>query len=98
MRKSKITANGVAGKFGIFDLILYIFLFFFMISVLYPFWDLMMRSFSPPESSGQLGFALIPKKLTLASYRAVFVGGNIGTNYFNTIFRTAAGTVLGLFV
>ena len=98
MRKSKFTANGIAGKFSIFDLVLYIFLFFFMISVLYPFWDLMMRSFSPPESSGQLGFALIPRKLTLASYRAVFIGGNIGTNYFNTIFRTAAGTVLGLLV
>jgi len=98
MKKEKRQSSGLTSKFNLFDICLYIFMFLFMITVLYPFWDLLMRSFSAPESAGQVGFALLPSKFSLGSYRAVFTGGNIGTNYFNTIFRTAVGTILSLLV
>jgi len=98
VKKKKSSMDHFGIKFNAFDVAVYIFFFIFMITVLYPFWDLLMRSFSPPESSGQLGFALLPKKFTLASYKAVFTGGQIGTNYLNTIFRTVVGTIGGLLV
>lgn len=97
-QKHKKSGSGVIAKFGAFDIVTYIFFFLFMIMVIYPFWDLLMRSLSPPESSGMLGFALVPKKLTLASYRAVFVGGQVGVNYRNTLFRTIVGTAGSLLV
>lgn len=96
--KKREPAGSMVTKVNFFDVILYIFLFAFMLTVIYPFWDLLMRSLSPPESSGQLGFALFPTKFTFDSYMAVFNGGNVGVNYFNTIFRTVVGTVGSLLI
>lgn len=91
-------APGVKAKFSFFDCLNYLGMFLFMITVLYPFWDLLMRSFSAPEAVNKLGFALFPAKWSFASYKAVFDGGKVGIDYYNTIFRTVAGTVLGLLV
>ena len=98
MKQKTRQPTGFIEKFNLFDICLYIFAFVFMITVIYPFWDLLMRSFSAPASAGQVGFALLPKDFSLGSYKAVFMGGNVGTNYFNTIFRTVVGTVLSILI
>lgn len=85
-------------KFGIFDALLYIFMILFTLSIIYPFWDLLITSFSTPAEASKMTFTLWPKAFSLASYKAVFLGNNIGRAYLNTIFRTVCGTVLGLLV
>lgn len=84
--------------FNAFDIVLYVLMFGFAISILYPFWDLLVKSFSTPAAGGRLTFSLLPHKITFSSYRAVFLGSNIAVAYRNTIFRTVIGTVLGLLI
>ncbi len=85
-------------KFNLFDVFNYILLFFFSLSIIYPFWDMLMKSFSTPAEASKIGFNLLPKEFTLASYKIVLYGSNIGIGYFNTIFRTFFGTVFSLIV
>lgn len=80
----------------VFDVVNYLFLTLFVLSILYPFWDMFVRSLSTPIGAMKLGFYLVPKlkDLTLDSYKIVFTGGQIGWGYFNTVFRAAVGTSL----
>ncbi|NSW89636.1 MAG: carbohydrate ABC transporter permease [Firmicutes bacterium] len=85
-------------KFNLFDIINYMFMFIFAFSIIYPFWDMLMKSFSTPAEATKVGFNLFPKELTFAAYKAVFLGSDIAIGYFNTIFRTFFGTLLFLLV
>ena len=85
-------------KLNLFDVFNYIFLILFAISILYPFWDMLMKSFSTPAAVSKVGFSFFPEEFTLASYKTVFLGSNIGIGYYNTIFRTFFGTILMLIV
>ena len=96
--RTKKKASPLRAKMNVFDVLLYLFMGLFVLSVLYPFWDLMVKSFSSPSAATKLTFSFFPEKWSLASYRAVFLGGNIDIAYINTIFRTVVGTVLGLTV
>jgi putative aldouronate transport system permease protein len=87
-----------ASSMNLFDLLLLVLMSLFMLTVIYPFWDLLMRSFSSPTDSANLGFNLFPKTFTTASYRAVIERGTILINYQNTLFRTIAGTGLSLLI
>jgi putative aldouronate transport system permease protein len=80
-----------------FDFANYLFLALFSLSVIYPFWDMLMKSFSSPADASRLGFALFPSQITLSAYRMVF-GTRVLVGYANTIFRTVIGTVLALVV
>jgi len=91
------TAKGKV-YFNFFDVFNYLFMALFALSIIYPFWDMLMKSFSTPAEAAKVGFNLWPGEFTLSSYRAVFEGSNIAAGYFNTIFRTFFGTVLMLAV
>ncbi len=97
MKQKKEAVHSVH-SLNLFDYLLVIFMVFFMITIIYPFWDLLMRSFSSPTEAAKLGFNFVPKTFTLASYKAVFERGTILINYKNTLFRTIVGTVLSLLI
>lgn len=80
-----------------FDVANYLFLALFSLSVIYPFWDMLMKSLSSPADASRLGFALFPSRISLSAYRMA-LGGRVLVGYANTIFRTAIGTVLALIV
>jgi putative aldouronate transport system permease protein len=89
-----------ARRFPLFDVLNYLLLGLFVLSILYPFWDMLIRSLSTPINAMKLGFYLFPKvsDLTLSSYKIVFLGGQIVWGYVNTIFRAVVGTVLMVIV
>lgn len=70
----------------------------FSLSILYPFWYLLVDSFSTPAASLLDRVKLWPDEFTLDNYREVFGGRIIGVAYGNSIFKTAMGTTVILVV
>lgn len=79
-----------------FDYLNYVLMIVFSFSILYPFWNLLVVSFSYPIDAMSLDFKWFPKRFTWDSYRVIFASLDIGTGYGNTIFRTAAGTLFSV--
>jgi ABC-type sugar transport system, permease component len=71
----------------------------FTLSCLYPFWYIVVASFSSPlEVAKQRGIMLLVKGFTLEAYKAVFANPNIWTGYANTAFYVIVGSVVNLFM
>jgi putative aldouronate transport system permease protein len=73
------------------------YLFFFAISVLmlYPFWHVVMMSFSSVEATAKGGIFLWPRGFNIDTYETVFKNPQIWTGYTTTLIVTLAGTVFG---
>jgi putative aldouronate transport system permease protein len=75
-------------------ILLYPLLVLFTISILLPFWMILVDSLSTPEGVRRLGIHLWPDSINLEAYKEVLKQGNIARAYLNTILRTAMGTFL----
>jgi putative aldouronate transport system permease protein len=73
------------------------YVFFLIISVLmlYPFWHVIMMSFSSVEETVKGGIFLWPKGFNLETYQAVFRNPQIITGYVTTLSVTLTGTLFG---
>ena len=80
------------------DVSVYIIVIMFVISIIYPFWTMLVDSFSSARASEQLGIKLIPPEFSLEAYGKVFRQEIVGKAYINTLFRTGIGTVLTVFI
>jgi putative aldouronate transport system permease protein len=76
--------------------IIYSILFVLMLVTLYPFWHVLMYSLSEPLQAMEGGLFLLPRGLSLISYRMVVSSSGIFTAYGNSILRTVAGTTLNI--
>ncbi len=74
--------------------ILYPVMILFVLSILFPFWTLLVDSISTPEFVRKPGIKLIPPEISFEAYKEVFQQRNIGVAYLNTIFRTVVGMAL----
>lgn len=92
MRKVKHSLGRTNG----FDVFNYLFLTVFSITIVFPFWDMIVRSLSDVRYSTSLTMMLWPKGLTLDSYRYVLSDDSILRAYLITILRTLSGTALSL--
>ena len=63
----------------------------FTLSVIYPFWTVLMDSVSSTVTSG---IKVLPKGFTLDAYALAFSQRNVASSFGNTIFRTVLGTAL----
>lgn len=81
-----------------FMLVVYVFMAAFSLSILYPFWYLLVDSFNTPDASIQDSIKLWPKEFTINNYTKVFSGEIIGTAYVNSLFKTIVGTSVILVV
>jgi putative aldouronate transport system permease protein len=73
----------------------YVFFLVLSVMMLYPFWHVIMMSFSSVEETAKGGVFLWPKGFNLETYQAVFKNPQILTGYATTITVTLAGTVFG---
>ena len=80
----------------IFDILNYLFLILFALSILYPFWNLILASFARQSELLSLGFHLWIKDWTTYAWQYVLSENYIGVCYLNTIFRTVLGTCFTL--
>ena len=78
-----------------FDLFNGAFLVLFCISIIYPFWEIIIRSFSGVEDALRLGFHVWVREWHITAYKYAFSKyGNIVVAYSNSVFRTAVATIL----
>lgn len=79
----------------IFSAVIHLVLFLYCLTVLYPFWTTILLSFSGVEEGMSLGFHIWLSKWQGSAYEFIFERYyNMGRIYFNSIFRTVAGTLL----
>ncbi|NLC67319.1 MAG: carbohydrate ABC transporter permease [Clostridiaceae bacterium] len=89
MAKKKTKIDG-------FDVINNIILILFAVVVFYPFWDLLLTSFSNPVETTSLGLHLWISEWRIDSYQYALSDPVVGYAYINTILRTVIGTILAI--
>ena len=82
----------------IFDVCNTIFMIMFCITILFPLWDVIVRSLSRPQDISYMSLNLIPKKLTLDAYEYCLENEGLLGAVFMSVARTAVGTVIHLCV
>jgi putative aldouronate transport system permease protein len=78
------------------DILIYSVMLFIALSMVYPFWELIIVSFMTPEEASQFGFKIWAQDFTLRNYRRVLQNNIIGIAYRNTIIRTIAGVSISM--
>ena len=91
-KKNRIQSSPGERVFTVFN---YIFFTVLCLLMLYPFWHVMMLSFSSMAEALKGGIFLWPRGFNLDTYRSVFKNPDIYTGFSTTLFVTAVGTVLG---
>ena len=91
-KKNRIQSSPGERVFTVFN---YIFFTVLCLLMLYPFWHVMMLSFSTMAEALKGGIFLWPKGFNLDTYRSVFKNPDIYTGFGTTLFVTVVGTVLG---
>lgn len=95
LRKNHIGQSTQDKVFDIVNIAIMILLLFIFI---WPLWFVVIASFSDPALVGKGEVLIFPKGFTLTSYKEMFHRSEIWTSYLNTIYYTALGTALNLFV
>lgn len=78
--------------------LIYLCIALFCITVIYPFWYMLILSFNEGTDAMKGGIYLIPRKFTLFNYRMVLANPIVKNAYFVTIARTVLGTLGSLIV
>ena len=81
-----------------FDICNYMVLAVVTLTVVYPFWNLILISFAEPAEMMFLGFHIWLDKWSTTAWQYVLEGRQVGVGYFNSVFRTVLGTPLTLVV
>ena len=79
----------------IFTVFNYTFITVLCLVMLYPFWHVVMQSFSSMEETLKGGVFLYPKGFNLDTYRSVFNNPQVYTGFATSIMVTIVGTVFG---
>lgn len=79
----------------IFTVFNYTFFTVLCLVMLYPFWHVLMTSFSSMNEALKGGVFLWPKEFTLATYKSVFKSPDIYSGFLTSIFVTVVGTAIG---
>ena len=91
--KIKVTAGSRA-----FDIFNYTFVGLLCLSIIYPFWTIILQAFSPVDEVYKLGLHIWLEKWSVDSWKYVFKAQSVGLAYFNTLHRTIFGTLFTLLV
>ena len=81
-----------------FNAVTYMVMTFVLIVTLYPFWYVLVGSFSSVGHLIKGGFVLWPDGIHLDAYAQVFRNDMIPTAYRNTLIITIGGTLLSMFL
>ena len=79
-----------------FDYVNYVLLLLFCVTILFPMWDMLVRSLSSAKYSNSLKMMLWPKEFTLDSYKYALSNHDIFHAYGMTVLRTLVGTVVNI--
>ncbi|MDO4297900.1 MAG: carbohydrate ABC transporter permease [Lachnospiraceae bacterium] len=82
----------------VFDTLNIIFMVLFCISIIIPFWDVIVRSFSRAQDISYMHINFLPKVWTLDAYKYVLRDDGILHALFISVARTVLGTILHIIV
>ncbi|MCI9594031.1 MAG: carbohydrate ABC transporter permease [Lachnospiraceae bacterium] len=82
----------------IFDFCNALFMILFCITIIIPFWDVVVRSFSRAQDISYMHINFLPKVWTLDAYRYCFQDNEIISAFFMSVLRTVAGTAVHVMV
>lgn len=92
MARNRIKSSPAEKVFTVFN---YLFFAALCLVMLYPFWHVIMLSFSSMAASLKGGVFLYPKGFNLDTYASVFKNPQVYTGFGTTVMVTAIGTVFG---
>jgi len=81
-----------------FDIFNAMFMIVFCITILIPFWDMVVRSFSRAQDISYMHINFLPKVWSFSAYEYCFKNGEIISAFFTSIARTVIGTVVHILV
>lgn len=79
-----------------FDICNYVILMLFSLTILFPFWNLFVKSISSPDAGVVEALQMWPKKFSSFNYEYVLKNRYIWSGYRETLIRTVVGTVLSV--
>lgn len=82
----------------IFDICNAVLMVLFCITVIIPFWDVVVRSFSRAQDISYMHINFLPKVWTLDAYKYCFQDNEIITAFLISVLRTITGTVVHVIV
>lgn len=80
--------------FNIFNIV---FMTLFAIIIIFPIWDIIVKSFSSPDTINSVGIKLWPQEFSLENYRLVFNDPSIWNAFMISILKTVIGVVTHVF-
>ena len=83
-------------KFPIFQIINGTILILFSLLCLYPFFNLVLTSFSSQGDYLNSFMVVIPRHFNIEAYKQIFIQGNIGRAFLLSVFVTVAGTLYSM--
>lgn len=99
-KRNKMKRNKIKRSKGekIFNLFNHLFFICLGIVMLYPFWHIVMVSFSEISETAKGGIFLYPKGFNLDTYISVFKNPMIYSGFFTSITVTVIGTLIGTLI
>lgn len=88
--------KGLNERYNWFDYLNVVIMVILCISIIFPFWDMLMRSLSDSSGSESLNFVFWPVNFTLESYKYLLKDSDVIVAYGVTIARTVCGTLISL--
>ncbi len=82
----------------VFDICNYAFIVFFCITILFPIWDMLVKSLSKAEDISFLRINLFPKDISFDAYSYCFSRPSLITAFRNSVMRTVIGMAYHLMV
>jgi putative aldouronate transport system permease protein len=84
-------------KITLFDFFNGLLMLLFTLSIIFPFWHLLVISLESPQHATSSGIHIWPSQWSLANYKEVIFNKFIWNGYKNTLIRTIFGTAIQLF-
>ena len=79
------------------DIFIVIFMLYVVIVTLYPFLNILAKSFNDPIDTVKGGIHILPREFTVDNYVSLFEGGsNLPAAFRMSVLRTVIGTVTGV--
>ena len=85
-------------RFGAFEAVIYSFFVLLGLTMLYPYWYILMYSFSDPLTIALDQLFLVPSGFSLQNYIVALSKPTIYSGFVNSVFITVVGTVLHLII
>ncbi len=97
---SKVSRAKMKASMGsrVFDVCNTVFMVLFCITILFPFWDMIVRSFSRPQDISYISVNLWPKRWVMDAYSYCFRDSSIMHAFLVSVARTVVGTIFHVIV